>query len=156
MSKRGHWWWGAIQAALRLYPELRQRYSTPDNRLTAQYTAQTSCGGAGRAVEQLTMERLSDGDYAVYRAISDAVRETARMGTGDARLAIIDLVYWRRTRTLQGAALDVGYSYDRAREFHQEFIRLVAFYMGYLPRHEVRKKKRTKKFTPQSPKPVRK
>ena len=156
MSKRGHWWWGAIQAALRLYPELRQRYGTPDNRLTAQYAAQTSCGGAGRVVEQLAMERLSDGDYAVYRAISDAVRETARMGTGDARLAIIDLVYWRRTRTLQGAALDVGYSYDRAREFHQEFIRLVAFYMGYLPRHEVRKKKRTKKFTPQSPKPVRK
>ena len=36
MSKRGHWWWGAIQAALRLYPELRQRYGTPDNRLTAQ------------------------------------------------------------------------------------------------------------------------
>ena len=51
MSKRGHWWWGAIQAALRLYPELRQRYGTPDNRLTAQYTAQTSCGGAGRVVE---------------------------------------------------------------------------------------------------------
>ena len=54
MSKRGHW---CIQAALRLYPELRQRYGTPDNRLTAQYTAQTSCGGAGRAVEQLAMER---------------------------------------------------------------------------------------------------
>lgn len=156
MSQRVHWWWGAIQAALRLYPELRQRYGTPDNRLTAQYTAQTSCGGAGRPAEQLAMERLSDGDCAVYMAISDAVRETARMGTGDARLAIIDLVYWRRTRTLQGAALDVGYSYGRAREFHQEFIRLVAFYMGYLPRHEVRKRKWTKKFIPQSPKPVRK
>ena len=80
MSKRGHWWWGAIQAALRLYPELRQRYGTPDNRLTAQYTAQPSCGGAGRPVEQLAMERLSDGDCAIYMAISDAVRETARMG----------------------------------------------------------------------------
>lgn len=156
MSKPRYWWWGAIQAALRLYPELRPRYDTPDNRVTAQYTAQTSRSGAGRVVEQLAIERLSDGDYAVYRAISDAVRETARMGTGDARLAIIDLVYWRRTRTLQGAALDVGYSYDRAREFHQEFIRLVAFYMGYLPRHEVRKRKWMKKFTPQSPKPVRK
>ena len=153
MSKRGHWWWGAIQAALRLYPELRQRYGTPDNRMTAQYTAQTSRGGAGRAVELLAMERLSDGDYAVYRAISDAIRETARMGTGDARLAIIDLVYWRRTRTLQGAALDVGYSYDRAKDFHMEFIRLVAYHMGYIPRNKI---KRRRNVTPQSPKPVRK
>ena len=55
MRKRGHWWWGAIQAALRLYPELRQRYGTPDNRMTAQYTAQPSCGGAGRPAEQLAM-----------------------------------------------------------------------------------------------------
>ena len=153
MSQRGHWWWGAIQAALRLYPELRQRYGTPDNRVTAQYTAQTSCGGAGRVVKQLAMERLSDGDYAVYMAISDAVRETARMGTGDARLAIIDLVYWRRTRTLQGAALDVGYSYDRAKDFHMEFIRLVAYHMGYIPRNKI---KRKRNVTPQSPKPVRK
>ena len=81
MSKRGHWWWGAIQAALRLYPELRQRYGTPDKRLTAQYTAQTSCGGAGRPVEQLAMERLSDGDCAVYMAISDAVRESLPITT---------------------------------------------------------------------------
>lgn len=153
MSKRVHWWWGAIQAALRLYPELRQRYGTPDKRLTAQYTAQTSCGGAGRPVEQLAMERLSDGDCAVYMAISDAVRETARMGTGDVRLAIIDLVYWRRTRTLQGAALDVGYSYDRAKDFHAEFIRLVAYHMGYIPRNKI---KRKRNVTPQSPKTVRK
>ena len=153
MSKRGHWWWGAIQAALRLYPELRQRYGTPDNRLTAQYTAQPSCAATGRPAEQLAMERLTDGDYAVYRAISDAVRETARMGTGDARLAIIDLVYWRRTRTLQGAALDVGYSYDRAKDFHMEFIRLVAYHMGYIPRNKI---KRKRNVTPQSPKPVRK
>lgn len=152
MSKPRYWWWGSIQAALRLYPELRQRYGTPDNRLTAQYTAQPSCGGAGRPAERLAMERLSDGDCAVYMAISDAVRETARMGTGDARLAIIDLVYWRRTRTLQGAALDVGYSYDRAKDFHAEFIRLVAYRMGYIPRNKI---KRKRNVTPQSPKTVR-
>lgn len=75
------------------------------------------------------------------------------MGTGDARLAIIDLVYWRRTRTLQGAALDVGYSYDRAKDFHSEFIRLVACYMGYIPRNKIKKKGIV---TPQSQKPVRK
>lgn len=153
MSKPRYWWWGAVQAALRLYPELRQRYGTPDNRLTAQYTAQISHSGVGRAAEQSAMKRLSDGNYAVYRAISDAVQETARMGTGDARLAIIDLVYWRRTRTLQGAALDVGYSYDRAKDFHMEFIRLIAYHMGYIPRDKI---KRKRNVTPQSQKSVRK
>lgn len=156
MSKPRYWWWSAIQSALRLYPELKQRYGTPSTRVTAQYGAKTLKSGTGRALEGAAIERLSDGDCVVYEAISDAVRETARMETGEARLAIINLVYWQQTRTLQGAAQDVGYSYDRAKEFHGEFIRLIAFYMGYLPKQEVRKKKWTKKFTPQSQKSMRK
>ena len=47
--------------------------------------------------------------------------------------------------------MDVGYSYGRAKEVRQEFIRLVAYYMGYLPKSEVRKK-----FSHKSQKGVRK
>ena len=37
MSKPRYWWWGSIQAALRVYPKLKQRYETPDVALTARY-----------------------------------------------------------------------------------------------------------------------
>ena len=53
-------------------------------------------------MERLAVERLSDGDYAVYRAISDAVRETARMGTGG-----VERTY-QRSRWLSPLSLDAA------------------------------------------------
>ena len=37
VSKPRYWWWGSIQAALRAYPRLKQRYEMPDVALTARY-----------------------------------------------------------------------------------------------------------------------
>ena len=152
MSKPRYWWWGSIQAALRAYPRLKQRYEMPDVALTARYAEGVGHDSApGRTTETAALQRLYDGDYKVYLAIKAAIDETAQMETGRARLAIIDLLYFRRICTLQGASMDVGYSYGRAKEVRQEFIRLVAYYMGYLPKSEVRKK-----FSHKSQKSVRK
>ena len=67
-----------------------------------------------------------------------AIRETARKPTGEARLAIIDLVYWRKSHRLYGAAMEIGYSEQQAKRYNAEFIRLVAFYLGKIPRSEVK------------------
>ena len=141
VSKPRYWWWGSIQSALRAYPRLKQRYEMPDVALTARYAAVVGHDSApGRPTEMAALQRLYDGDYKVYLAIKAAIDETAQMETGRARLAIIDLLYFRRICSLQGASMGVGYSYGRAKEVRQEFIRLVAYYMGYLPKSEVRKK----------------
>ena len=152
MSKPRYWWWGSIQNALRAYPRLKRQYEAPNVAVTARY-AEGVCHDStpGRTTETAALERLYDGDYQIYLAIKAAIDETAQMETGRARLAIIDLLYFRRICTLQGASMDVGYSYGRAKEVRQEFIRLVAYYMGYLPKSEVRKK-----FSHKSQKSVRK
>lgn len=108
--------------------------------------------GPGRALEGTVVKRLSDREVQDYEAVRAAIRETAKMENGEARLAVIDLLYWKQYwKTIDGAAYEVGYSTDRAKEIHGEFIRLVGFCLGYLPREKVRKRRNV---TPQSQNPV--
>ena len=155
MSKPRYWWWGSIQNALRAYPKLKQRYEAPDVALTARYAEGVGHDSApGRTTETAALQRLHDGDYKVYLAIKAAIDETAQMETGAARLKIIELIYWKRYwKTVEGAAYEVGYSVDRAKDFHGEFIRLIAYHLGYVPRAKV---PRNGKITPNSQKSVRK
>ena len=155
MSRPRYRWWPYVKNVIRAYPELRKTLTEPVcTPMTARYGPQTPQNGPGRALEGAVVKRLSDREADDYEAVKAAIRETAKMENGEARLAIIDLLYWKRYwKTIDGAAYEVGYSTDRAEDFHGEFIRLVGFYMGYLPREKVRRKRNV---TAQSQKPVSK
>ena len=141
MSRRDYPWWGDVKRLIEQYPELKEamRDQLPAA-ATAQYGSLTPQGGTGRALESWAVKRLSRGETAAIEAVEAAIRETARKPTGEARLAIIDLVYWRKSHRLYGAALEVGYSEKQVRRYNAEFIRLVAFYLGKIPRSEVKAK----------------
>lgn len=143
MSKPRYWWWGSIQNALRAYPRLKQQYEAPNVAVTARYADGVGHGSdPGRTTETAALQRLYDGDYKVYLAIKAAIDETAQMETGQARLKLIELVYWKRYwKTIEGAAYEVGYSTQRAKEIHGEFIRLVAYHRRLIPRENVHKKR---------------
>lgn len=143
MSKPRYWWWGSIQNALRAYPRLKRQYEDPNVTVTARYSE--GVGGRsdpGRTTETAALERLHDGDYKIYLAITAAVEETERMTNGRDRLRLIELLYWKRYwKTIEGAAYEVGYSTQRAKEIHGEFIRLVAYHRRLIPRENVHKKR---------------
>lgn len=143
MSKPRYWWWGSIQNALRAYPRLKQQYEAPNVAVTARYAEGVGhSSDPGRTTETAALERLYDGDYKVYLAIKAAIDETAQMETGQARLKLIELIYWKRYwKTIEGAAYEVGYSTQRAKEIHGEFIRLVAYHRRLIPRENVHKKR---------------
>lgn len=143
MSKPRYWWWGSIQNALRAYPRLKRQYETPNVAVTARYAEGVGHGSdPGRTTETAALERLYDGDYKIYLAITAAVEETEQMDTGRDRLRLIELLYWQRYwKTIEGAAYEVGYSTQRAKEIHGEFIRLVAYYRRLIPRENVPKKR---------------
>lgn len=65
-------------------------------------------------------------------AVEDAIAETERLADGVERLRLIDLVLWKRTHTLQGAAMAVYVSERTAQEWHRQFIRLVGQKRGLL------------------------
>lgn len=155
MSKPRYWWWGSIQNALRVYPRLKQQYEAPNVAVTARYAEGVGHDSTlGRTTETAALQRLYDGDYKIYLAIAAAVKETEQMTNGRDRLRLIELIYWKRYwKTIEGAAYEVGYSVDRAKDFHGEFIRLIAYHLGYVPRDKV---PRNSKTTPKSQKSVRK
>ena len=143
MSKPRNWWWGSIQNALRAYPRLKQQYEAPNVAMTERYAEGVGHDSTpGRTTETAALERLYDGDYKIYLAITAAVEETEQMDTGRDRLRLIELLYWQRYwKTIEGAAYEVGYSTQRAKEIHGEFIRLVAYYRRLIPRENVPKKR---------------
>lgn len=144
MSKPRYWWWGSIQNALRAYPRLKQQYEAPDVAVTARYAEGVGRNSApGRTTETAALERLYDGDYKIYLAITEAVKETEQMTNGRDRLRLIELIYWKRYwKTIEGAAYEVGYSKSRAEDFHGEFIRLVAYHRHLIPREKIPRSKR--------------
>lgn len=129
-----------MKNVIRAYPELKERLlETPETAVTARYSPQTRQSGTGRPVECSVVQRLSSRDAKEYEAVNAAIRETARMSNGEARLAIIDLVYWKRGKVCaEEAGRRVGYSPKQAKRICVEFIRLVAFYLGEITREEVR------------------
>lgn len=63
-------------------------------------------------------------------AVEAAIRETALLLDGSARLELIELVFWQRSHTLQGAAMQVHISYASARRKEAAFVYLVARNLG--------------------------
>ena len=63
-------------------------------------------------------------------AIETALSETKKMIDGAHRVKVIELVFFKDTHTLQGAALNIPCDYETAKRWQQQFIRLVAKSFG--------------------------
>ncbi len=66
------------------------------------------------------------------RAVSEAVRQTLAMPDGEARMHLVDVIFWRRSHTLSGAAELCHVSERTARRWHTDFILLTARESGLL------------------------
>jgi hypothetical protein len=58
-------------------------------------------------------------------AVNAAIEYTKRMDTGEDRMTLVDMVFFRKTHTLAGAAMRIPCSERTARRYHSDFIRLV-------------------------------
>lgn len=135
MSKPRERWWGYVKACIRAYPELKSKtmelHRTP---ITPRYGGSGGAGGPSDPVSSAALRTLPPQEQREYEAIEAAIRETAMMQDGATRLAIIELVFWRQSHTLQGAAIQTHLSYRSARRRQEQFIRSVAQNMGLLER----------------------
>lgn len=65
-------------------------------------------------------------------AVQRAIDQTMKMDNGQDRLRVVDLVFFKQTHTLEGAALMVPCHYETARHWHTDFIKLVAKEYGLM------------------------
>lgn len=59
------------------------------------------------------------------KAIEETIEETLKLVDGKDRVKVIDLVFFKGTLTLTGAAMKIPCSFDTAQKYHADFIRLL-------------------------------
>lgn len=126
-------WRKDTRAVIRAYPELKRRErELKEVAVTPRYSAEPGGGEASRTTERVALRSLPPGDQRALDAVNNAIQTTMRYRNGDLRVRIIDLVYWRQTHTLEGAAQTVHVSIGTARVWHNAFVELVDAYMRIL------------------------
>lgn len=133
MSKPRYDWWSYVKGVIRRYPALKAEYADLHNQsVTPNYSGIPGCGAVGRATEDVAIRELPTTKQREYEAVRRAIATTERMKSSRDRLKVVDLVFWKQTHTLEGAALMVPCSYDTAQNYHEEFIKLVASFYGLM------------------------
>lgn len=133
MSRPRYDWWGYVKGMIRRYPALKKEYEALRcQSVTPDYSGMPRGSGAGRTTEIIALRQLPTTSQREYEAVRQAIEATQRMNASRDRLKIIDLVFWKQTHTLEGAALTVPCSYRTAQRYHEEFIKLVASRYGLL------------------------
>ena len=133
MSKPRYDWWPYVKGMIRRYPRLRQEYQELHNiAMVASYSGMPHVGGVSRTCESVAVRELPRNSQREYEAVRRAVELTERYKNGRDRLYVIDLVLWKGSHTLEGAALMVPCHFNTAQKWHGEFIKLAAGHYGFL------------------------
>ena len=131
MSKPRYKWWSYAKYMVRDYPVLKAEYEAlHDQKVTKDYSQIRGSKTARRSTEDVAVRCLPPAKQAEYDAVTKAIEKTKLLKTGPERLKLIDLVFWKNSHTLDGAAYVLGYSYENAQRWHSDFIRLVGFARG--------------------------
>lgn len=122
-------WRGEARAALRAYPRLKRRQAETDQQITSVYGGVAVQHGASRTTEDAALRsRLTDREGRVIAAVELALEMQRHYHNAAERLLMVRLVYWARTHTLEGAALECHYSVEAVKRWNTET--LTAVYVG--------------------------
>mgnify|MGYP007053692217 CR=1 FL=1 len=114
---------------IRAYPGLRKEYDDLHQQsITANMSGMPGGGAVSRGTENIALKELPKMQQMEYDAVRKAIAVTEKMRNGAERLKIINLVFWKNSHTLQGAAMAVPISYETAVEYHRDFIMIAAYF----------------------------
>ena len=121
-------WWNYVKSIVREYPALKKERDTPlDTKITASYDSvgrgtAISDPTANAVVHDLPREKMRK-----LEAVEQAIVDTKKKHDNwKIRLEIVDLVYWRKTCTIYGAAQKVYVNVNTAAAYQADFIKEVA------------------------------
>ena len=133
MSRPKYDWWPYVKGMIRRYPALRlELQQLQGQSITPNYSGVSVKSGTSRSTELTVIRELPTTKQREYEAVRRAIEVTERMTASRDRLRVIDLVFWKQSHTLEGAALTIPCSSRTARRYHSDFIKLVAAMYGLL------------------------
>ena len=132
MSKpRDNWRPYVINVLRDYYAYKRIEKEAHSQRVTAQFNKGRGGGGASRTTEQAALRSgLTRQQERELEAVEKAVRSTRQGPDGKLRVKVVEMVYFRGTHTIEGAAQQVYVCYNTAWLWTDRFIRLVGKYLG--------------------------
>lgn len=131
MSKPRYGWWSYAKHMVRSYPALKREYDELHcQRITSNIAGLPGAGGRSRSTENTALRQLPSARQRELDAVEMAIEKTKIMPSGSDRLKVIDLVLWKGTHNIDGAAMHLYISETTARRYHSDFIRLVGFCYG--------------------------
>lgn len=133
MSKpRDNWRPYVINVLRDYYAYKRIEKESHSTRMTAQYNKGRAGGrGVSRTTEQAALRTgLTRQQERELNAVEKAIKITRGGPDGKIRVKVVELVYFRDTHTIEGAAQQVHVSYWTAQKWTDTFIRTVAKNLG--------------------------
>ena len=122
-------WRRQARRALRSYPALKKKQGENDMTITPVYGGAAVQHEATRTTENAALRSiLTDAEANIISAVEFALWMQSKYYNADARYKMVQLVYFRRTHTMQGAALEVGYNINTVKAWNTEI--LIAVYVG--------------------------
>lgn len=123
-----------MMSVLRAYPELCAKLQQlKEQHITVSY--EPSGGGKGgisRPTERAALAELRGTEGKEYNAVRQAIEYTSKLRNGAERNALIDMVFFKKSHSLEGAAMALFVSDSTAKKWHKEFILAVADFYGLL------------------------
>lgn len=133
MSKPRYDWWSYVKGMIRRYPQLKEEHGDLRSQpVVANLSGMPSGTSVSRPTENAALRELPATKQREFEAVRKAIETTERYANGLDRLRVINLVLWKQTHTIEGAALRIPCSWRTAAQWHGEFIRLVARYYGLM------------------------
>ena len=122
-------WRRQARRALRDYPRLKKKQGMTDQQITPVYGGSPVQHEATRVTEDIALRStLTEAEANIISAVEFAMQMQQHYHNGTERIRMIELVYFKRTHTMQGAAEAVHYSPDAVWRWNTEI--LTAVYVG--------------------------
>lgn len=123
-------WRKRARDIIRAYPDLKQKeMELKTVRIThATNGSVVAPSGFSRNTEDAALKELTPDEKRKLDAVNGAIETTGRYRNGDLRLQIIGMVYWKRSHSLEGAAMRCHVSERTAYSWHNDFVALVDAY----------------------------
>lgn len=137
MSKPRYRWWGYVKNVLRAYPSLEREYNELfEPAMTPTLSGMPSGGEVGRKTEATALRELPRSKQRELESVRKAIEQIDRLDAGRDILRVADMVFFKNTHTLAGAAYAIGISYETAKIYQRRFILAVAKNYGLLEEDE--------------------
>lgn len=126
MSRRTYSWRAAARSAAYDYPKLKKDLEELRSQSTGPVMSGMPSGSeAHRSTEDVALRELPHTQQRRLDAVEQAVDVSCRLTSGLSRVKLIELVYFTRRFTLEGAAMQIPCSVQTAKIWNNDFLLLV-------------------------------